>query len=526
MLAVLARRRMVRPIRPDRLARAGLALHRWGPTLAGSFTVNAITRGDQPALIDDRESVTYSEVDARTNSIAHGLQAAGLGAGDRLGILCRNQAGFVETMVAASKLGADSLLLNTSMSGPELGAVLEREQPKVLVHDGEFTDVVAEADAGQVARVVAAPGSGDSGFTTLAQLRRGDTTPPPPPTEEGRTVILTSGTTGAPKGAQVRRAESLEPLAWFLSRVPIDAGSVCLEPAPLFHAHGLGQTVIATGIGCTVVLPGRFDAKETLALIERHRVRVLTVVPTMLQRLMDLDPAERARYDTSSLRVVVCSGSALPGGLAAGFMDEFGDVLYNLYGSTEVAWATIATPQDLREAPGTVGRPPPHTRLEILDDDGRPVPTGQTGHIFVGHEMLFEGYTDPSQSRRVVDGMMTPGDLGHVDERGRLFIDSREDDMIISGGENVYPGQVEEVLRGHPDVEDAVVIGVEDERFGQRLVVFVVARAGSDLAGEDVIGFARDNLARFKVPREVHLRDELPRNALGKVLRRELHAPG
>jgi fatty-acyl-CoA synthase len=522
MLAVLARRGMVRPIRPDRLARAGLALHRWGPTPAGSFTVNAITRTDQPALIDDEESVTYGDLEARTNAIARGLAAAGLKPGDRLGILCRNSAGFVETMVASSKLGAHSLMLNTSMPGPELAAVLNREKPTVLVHDAEFTDVVDAADPGSIVRVVAAPGDTALQLPTLAELRRGDPAPLDPPPEEGRTVILTSGTTGAPKGAQVRRAENLEPLAWFLKRVPIQAGSVCMVPAPLFHAHGLGQTMVTTGLGCTVVLPRRFDARETLALIDRHRVRALTVVPTMLQRIMDLDPAERARHDTSSLRVVLCSGSALDGGLAGRFMDEFGPVLYNLYGSTEVAWATIAEPRDLREAPGTVGRPPPHTRVEILDDDGRPLPPGRTGHIFVGHEMLFEGYTDPSKNGRVVDGMMTPGDLGHVDEAGRLFIDSREDDMVISGGENVYPGQVEEVLRSHPDIEDAVVMGVEDERFGQRLVAYVVPRPGSGLAADDVIGFGRDNLARFKVPREVHLREELPRNALGKVLRREL----
>ena len=526
MIAVLARRGLVRPVRPDRLARAGLALHRWGPTPAGSFTVNAITRTKQPALIDDDESVTYGEVEHHTNAIARGLAAAGLKAGDRLGILSRNHAGLVETMVAASKLGADSLLLNTSMPAPELGAVLHREQPVVLVHDAEFLDTVTEADPGPVARVIATPGETASQLPTLAELRSGDSASLDPPPEEGRTVILTSGTTGPPKGAQVRRAENLEPLAWFLHRVPINAGSISMCPAPLFHAHGLGQTMIATGLGCTVVLPRRFDAEETLALIERHRVRNLTVVPTMVQRIMDLDPAERARYDTSSLSVVVCSGSALDGGLAARFMDEFGPVLYNLYGSTEVAWATIATPQDLREAPGTVGRPPPHTRLEILDEDGRPLPAGRTGHIFVGHEMLFEGYTDPAQARRVVDGMMTPGDLGHVDEQGRLFVDSREDDMIISGGENVYPGQVEEVLRGHPGVQDAVVIGVEDERFGQRLVAYVVPQPASTLSSEDVIGFARDNLARFKVPREVHVREELPRNALGKVLRRDLRPTG
>jgi acyl-CoA synthetase (AMP-forming)/AMP-acid ligase II len=511
MLAVLVQRGMVRPIRPDRLLKAGLALRRWGSTPAGAFTVNAITRADQTALIDDEGPVTFAEVEAHTNAIARGLAGAGLEPGGRLGILCRNGVGFVETMVACSKLGADALLLNTSMSAPELEAVVRREGPRVIVHDSEYADVVRAAAEGLKVTSVA-----------TKQFREGDPSPLDPPAEEGRTVILTSGTTGAPKGARVRRAENLEPLAWYLKMVPIDAGSVCLVQAPLFHAHGLGQMIIASGIGCTIVLPARFDAEETLALIERHRIEVLTVVPTMLKRIMELEPDVRARHHTTSLRVVVCSGSALDGRLAQEFMDEFGPVLYNLYGSTEVAWATIATPDDLREAPGTVGRPPPHTRLEILDDDGRPLSPGQTGHIFVGHEMLFEGYTEPSQSRSVVDGMMTPGDLGHLDEQGRLFVDSREDDMIISGGENVYPGQVEEVLRAHPDVDDAVVIGVEDERFGQRLVAFVVPRPGSGLTGDDVIAFGKENLARFKVPREVHLRDDLPRNALGKVLRREL----
>ena len=523
MIAVLARRHMLRPVRPDRLLKAGLTFRKWGSSTAGAFSVNAVTRPDQPALVDDFESVTYADVDARTNAIARGMSKLGLGAGDRLGILCRNNAGFVETLVACSKLGADALLLNTSMAGPELGAVIAREQPSVLVFDGDFADVVAEAapETDGPVRVAVGP-DGPAGVLNLDELRAGDTSPLDAPAEEGRTVILTSGTTGPPKGARMSRPEGLEPLAWFLSRVPIDAGSTYMVPPPLFHAHGLGQMVIGSALGCTIVVPRRFDAEQTLAWIERHRVNVMAVVPTMLQRIMDLDSATRARYDTSSLRAVVCSGSALSGGLALAFMDAFGPVLYNLYGSTAVAWATSADPKDLREAPGTVGRPPPHTRLEILDEDGRPVASGRTGHIFVGHEMLFEGYTDPSKSRRVVQGMMTPGDLGHLDQDGRLFVDSREDDMIISGGENVYPGQVEEVLRGHPDVDEAVVLGVEDERFGQRLVAYVVPRTGSELTSEDVIGFGRDNLARFKVPREVHLRDDLPRNALGKVLRKEL----
>jgi fatty-acyl-CoA synthase len=516
-VVVLARRGLLRPVRPDRLVRAGLAFQRWGTTPATACVVNAITRPDQAAVIDSDGPVTWTELDRRTNALARGFAELGLESGERIGILCRNGSALVESVFASAKLGAHALMLNTSFSAAELKGVLDREQPRVLVHDEEFASMVDDASPRGTKRVATGP--------ALAKLRDDNLeTPVDPPPEEGRMVILTSGTTGAPKGARIASASGLEPLAWFLSVVPINAGSVSLVPAPLFHAHGLGQFTIATALGCTVVLPRTFDAEETLGLVERHRVEVMAVVPTMLSRIMDLDPATRRQYETSSLRVVVCSGSALDARLARSFMEEFGPVLYNLYGSTEVAWASIATPADLLAAPGTVGRPPPHTRLEILDEAGHRLPPGSTGHIFVAHEMLFEGYTDPSKDRARVKGMLTPGDLGHVDVQGRLFIDSREDDMIVSGGENVYPGQVEEVLRTHPDVGEAVVTGVEDERFGQRLVAFVVPRPGSDLSEEEVLRFSRENLARFKVPREVHLRDDLPRNALGKVLRQELRA--
>jgi acyl-CoA synthetase (AMP-forming)/AMP-acid ligase II len=206
-------------------------------------------------------------------------------------------------------------------------------------------------------------------------------------------------------------------------------------------------------------------------------------------------------------------------------MDEFGPVIYNLYGSTEMAWATIATPQDLLQAPGTVGRPPPHTRVAILGEDGRPLPVGEIGRIFVAHEMLFEGYTDGRLGRERIDGMLTAGDLGHLDADGRLFVDTREDDMIISGGENLYPSEIEEALARHPDVAEVAVVGAEDPDFGQRPVAFVVAVADTSLTSEDVDGFARKNLAKFKVPRDVVIIEELPRNALGKVLRRELKPP-
>jgi acyl-CoA synthetase (AMP-forming)/AMP-acid ligase II len=524
---VLAQRGLMRPVRPDRLVRMGLAFHHWGVSVAAAFAVNAIAREDQVALVDDHGSLTYGEVDRRTNALANELARLGVGEHDRVGILCRNGSTFVEAMVAAAKLGADVLPLNTSFAAGELKAVIAREKPPVLVHDASLADMIREARLGSsVHRIVAhSERKPRSGSTYEELIAQGRSEPPSSPSEEGRTVILTSGTTGTPKGARLARPGGLEPLAQLLKAVPIHAGSAYLIPAPLFHAHGYGQLVLAGSLGCTVVLPRRFDAEVTLALIEKHRIESLAAVPVMLKRILDLPAETRRRYDTSSLRAVVCSGSSLDPRLARSFMDEFGPVIYNLYGSTEMAWATIATPKDLLEAPGTVGRPPPHTRVQVLGEDGRPLPVGETGRIFVGHEMLFEGYTDGRAGRERIEGMLTAGDLGHVDAEGRLFVDAREDDMIIAGGENVFPSEIEEVLCNHPDIAEVAVVGAEDPDFGQRPVAFVVPNAGSSLEAGDVDRFAREKLARFKVPRDVVVMEELPRNALGKVLRRELRPP-
>jgi len=223
----------------------------------------------------------------------------------------------------------------------------------------------------------------------------------------------------------------------------------------------------------------------------------------------------------SSLRIVALSGSALPGELATRAMDALGDVVYNLYGSTEVAWATIATPEDLRAAPGTAGRPPLGTVVRLMDGEGREVPAGGTGRIFVGNEMMFEGYTGGG-GKEIIGGLMSTGDVGRFDADGRLFVEGRDDEMIVSGGENVFPREVEDLLADHPDVEEVAVVGVPDDEFGQRLRAYVVARNGAALDEDTVKRHVRENLARYKVPREVVFMDELPRNATGKVLKREL----
>jgi acyl-coenzyme A synthetase/AMP-(fatty) acid ligase len=237
--------------------------------------------------------------------------------------------------------------------------------------------------------------------------------------------------------------------------------------------------------------------------------------------MLELPEEVLDRHDTSSLRVIAVSGSALPGPLATQVMDRFGDVLYNLYGSTEVAWATIATPEDLRAAPGCAGRPPLGTVVKLFDEDDREVAAGQTGRIFVASGFPFEGYTG-GETKATIGELMSSGDVGHFDAAGRLFVDGRDDDMIISGGENLFPSEVEDLLAAHPAVREVAVIGVEDEEWGQRLKAVVALHEGASATADELKGHVKQNLAAFKVPREIAFVDALPRNATGKVVKREL----
>jgi fatty-acyl-CoA synthase len=241
----------------------------------------------------------------------------------------------------------------------------------------------------------------------------------------------------------------------------------------------------------------------------------------MVQRILGLPDEVLDRYKLSSLRIASLSGSALPGELAIAWMDRFGDNVYNLYGSTEVAYATVATPEDLRAAPGTAGRPPRGTVVRLFDEDGREVPQGEVGRIFVGNEMSFEGYTGGG-GKEAIDGLLSSGDVGHIDEGGRLFIDGRDDEMIVSGGENVFPREVEDLLADHDGVVEVAVIGVDDAEFGQRLKAFVVTTSEAEISAEELKAHVKANLAAYKAPREFEFLDELPRNATGKILKREL----
>jgi acyl-CoA synthetase (AMP-forming)/AMP-acid ligase II len=518
MLRVMTTTGVVRPYAPHKLALVSRALLEWGTGLAGGFTAMAILHPRRPAVVDELGTLTYGELHARSTRLAASLRGRGVTPGDSVAIMCRNHRGFLDSSIAAAKLGADVVYLNTAFSGPQLKDVLAREGPRLVVHDEEFAGLLDEAGAQE--RVIAwaeGPGTGD---TVESLIEAGSPVDPEPPRRPGRLIVLTSGTTGSPKGAPLSDA-GIEAATALLSRLPLRAGWRSHVAAPLFHAWGWSHLALAMLLGSTLVLRRRFDPEDCLRTVVEESCDSLVVVPVMLQRILRLPCETLDRYDLTRLEVVAASGSALPGDLAVTWMDRFGDNLYNVYGSTEVAYATIARPADLRDAPGTSGKPPFATVVKVLDPDGHEVPPGRAGRIFVANSMLFDGYTGGG-TKDLVDGLMATGDVGRFDAGGRLIVEGRDDDMIVSGGENVFPAEVEDCLSRHEAVAEAAAVGVDDEDFGQRLRAFVVRREGAEVTEEALQEHVRQNLARFKVPREVVFLDELPRNATGKVLKRQL----
>ncbi|HEY4454077.1 MAG TPA: AMP-binding protein [Pseudonocardiaceae bacterium] len=517
-IAVIRRSGLISFSRPDQVVKSGKAIRALGPVAGAAYA--AAQRDDAAlGLVDERGELTFGELDRRSNALARAFAEHGIAPGSVLGIMARDHRGVVETMLAAGKLGVHLVPMNAGFSGPQLRDIVIREDVGAIVHDEEFTDAVAELPDG-VRRFLAWTDSPHQ--DSLEQLiADSDQRPLPAPVRHGGLIILTSGTQGTPKGAPRKIGNPLA-VAQLLDRIPLRAGESTVLGAPLYHGTGLSQLIMSFALGSACVLSRRFDPLATLRSVERYRAGALVIVPTMLRRLVDLPPHVLVGFDTSSLRIVLVAGSALPPDLGNRAMVAFGDVIHNMYGSTEHSIVTVATPEDWKAAPGTVGRPPIGTRVVLLDEADRPiVEPGVTGRIFAGSDLVFDGYTDGGR-KETIDGVVACGDLGHFDADGRLFIDGREDDMIVSGGENVYPVEVENLIHQFPGVHDAAVIGVPDEEFGQRLLAYVVPEIGVRLDTEVIREYVRSNLARYKVPREIVLIDEIPVSSTGKPLKRVL----
>ncbi|MGH3734475.1 MAG: AMP-binding protein [Micromonosporaceae bacterium] len=515
--SVLRRAGLLRPSRPDEMLRALRSMRRYGP-FAGALRIAAQRDPDELGLVDDLGTLTFEQLERRSNALARAWRQRQHDSGDVVGLLCRNHRGFLDTVFGCAKIGARTVLLNTGFGATQLADVAARERVSMIVYDQEFAPVVASLP-GAVTRYLAwvdVPGAADVPALESLIAITDDEDVPAPRTAAGW-VLLTSGTTGTPKGAP-RQVRSPLGAAEFLDRVPYRRQEATLICAPLFHGTGMSQLIMTLALASATVLCRRFDPAVALGRIHQLRCTGAVLVPTMLRRILDLGPHVLRRYDTNSLRIILCAGAAIAPELGNRAMAAFGPVLYNLYGSTEVSVATVATPGDWRRAPGTVGRTPVGCRVRLYDPSGPVRRPYQQGRIFVGSGLQFTGYTDGG-TREQIDGLLDTGDVGHFDANGLLFIDGRADDMIISGGENVYPGEVENLLVEHPAINDAAVVGVPDPEYGQLLAAYVVLEPGAILPPETIRTYVRTNLARHKVPRKVTYLPDLPRNPTGKLLR-------
>jgi fatty-acyl-CoA synthase len=488
---------------------------------------NARRTPDRAAIIDDEGSFTYKELDEAANAVAHALLAKGVRGGDGVAILARNHRWFAVAQFGCARVGARIILLNSSFSGPQIKEVSDREGAKLIIYDDEYTEDVSKATPplGKLRALDTTPDSDESSGSTdetLANLVAANSkSPAPKVSKRSSIIILTSGTTGTPKGANRSTPPSLAPIGGILSHVPFKSNEVTSLPAPMFHALGFLHATIGMFLGSTLVLHSKFKPDQVFEDIEKHKVTAVVVVPVMLSRMLDALDKLDDKPDLSSLRIIFVSGSALGADVAERALKDIGPVVYNMYGSTEIAFATIAGPEHLEYNSSTAGPPVKGVKIRIYDDNGKQLPQGDVGRIFVGTSFPFEGYTGGG-GKQIIDGLLSSGDVGYFDERGLLYISGRDDEMIVSGGENVFPAEVEDCISGHPDVVEATAIGVEDKEWGHRLRAFVVKKGNADITEDTIKKHVKDQLAKYKVPREVIFLDELPRNPTGKILKREL----
>ena len=511
---------------PQNYAALAADLRKWGE-FGMLPALNARRTPDRAAVVDEEGELSYQDLDEAVHAVANGLIEKGVRGGDGVAILARNHRWFLIANYGAARAGARIILLNSEFSGPQIKEVSEREGAKVIIYDDEYTQAVSKADPplGKLRALGVNPDAEEpsgSPDETLAELiARSSKAPAPKPRKHASIIILTSGTTGTPKGANRSTPPTLAPVGGILSLVPFKAGEVTSLPAPMFHALGYLHATIAMFMGSTLVLRRKFKPPLVLEDIEKHKVTAMVVVPVMLSRILDALEKMETKPDLSSLRIVFISGSQLGAELATRALKDIGPVIYNMYGSTEIAFATIARPEDLEINAATVGPVVRGVKVKLLDDNGNEVRQGEVGRIFVGNAFPFEGYTGGGH-KQIIEGLMSSGDVGYFDEHGLLYVSGRDDEMIVSGGENVFPAEVEDLISGHPEVIEATAIGVEDKDWGHRLRAFVVKKQDASVDEDAIKVYVRDHLARYKVPREVIFLEELPRNPTGKILKLEL----
>ncbi len=483
--------------------------------------------GDPRAPVVEDRAYSFFELNDLMDRIGLALDRRGAGAGSSVLVVLKNRPEFIAIQPAIGRIGGAAVSASWRSTPRELEYLARHSGARALFFDADVASVVREAAPlmpGIPRERMIAVGGEVPGFTTFEELisERGAA---PDRSDEAAVVMYTSGTTGKPKGAVRKFSRDTIPSALaFIGETPMRVGDVHLAVCPFYHATAFGFISLSYLLGGSVVVLPEFRPELFLEAVQRYRVTTTALVPTMIHRLVELGADRIRSYDTSSLRAIFSGGAPLQAALAIGAMNVLGDKLYNFYGSTETGLVTVAGPDDLRASPGTIGRAIPGAEIRLVDEQGREVEGGGVGELYARSSQLVDGYhNDPDATRQsMLDGFFSVGDLARRDRRGCYHIEGRKRDMIISGGVNVYPAEVEAALHDHPAVADAAVVGVPDQEWGERVRAFVVLRPGAAATDDDLRAHCRARLAGPKVPRDYVLLDELPRNPTGKILKREL----
>jgi fatty-acyl-CoA synthase len=485
----------------------------------------------RPAVVFGETRLNYGELEARINQLTHGLRSLGVGVGDRVGLLVHNSSQYIEMTAALGSVGATSVQIGYRLKGPEVAYILENSQARALVFAGDLAPVVDEAlKEARLPRTSCIALGGAPGFRSYEDLLApGDPTRPAqvPGGGFGGVMVYTSGTTGKSKGATRDLGRmGLEPVLHFISQFPLRRDERHLVVCPLYHSAAPAFVSMVMSVGGCVVILDHFDPESVLRTIERERITSSLMVPTMYARLMSLPPEVIRKYDCSSLRWLMSGAAPLPTDLARRVEDAFGPILYNFYGATETGLVTIAKPGEHTARPGTIGTIIGGNEVRLLDAEGREVPIGQVGEVYVRNSMLMDGYHGNDKATRDAtrEGFISVGDLAYRDADGYYYLADRKTDMVISGGVNIYPWEIEQRLHEHPAVHDAAVVGAPDPEWGESLVAFIVLETGRTATAEELCDWVKQTLADYKRPRKVFFIDALPRNPTGKILKRELKA--
>ncbi len=494
----------------------------------------------------DRER-TQAHLLANVAGAASGFADMGIGANDAVAMMLRNDFAFFETTMAANTLGAQAVPVNWHFQAEEAGHILEDSKAKALVvHADLLPQIAAGIPAGVRVFVVPTPAeirqtygiapercqlpAGRTSWDEWISQQQARPMPPPPPSSS---MLYTSGTTGKPKGV---RREPLTELssATFANMVGIIFGFTPGRPfrtvvtGPLYHAAPNAYGLWAARTGGFCILQSRFDPEDLLRLVEQHRITHLHMVPTMFVRLLKLPDEIRNKYDLSSLEFVVHAAAPCAPDVKRRMIEWWGPVICEYYGGTETGGVVFHASEEALRKPGTVGKALPNARIEIHDTDGSLLGPNQVGEIYVwlnGYSNFT--YNGQDERRQAIErnGVISVGDVGYLDEDGYLFLCDRKNDMVISGGVNIYPAEIESVLIGMPGVHDCAVFGIPDEEFGESLCAYVEPLAGVTLEARAVRAFLASHLAKYKIPKTVKFQTELPREDSGKIFKRKLRAP-